>query len=526
MSLLLLLNTGAPPFPIAFRLDVDWDNDGDYLDANEDVTNDASMIETRRGRDYASQWTAQSVAGRLRATLINVDGKYSPDNASSPLFGKVLPGRRVRLRAPTAGAPVGGNVVLWTGYLDRIEPTSAPGRISTVELTASGPLITLANRKALYEPLQNRTTGYIINRLLNKPDAVILTQFPLIDTGQTTVPRWGIPEKTTLDAIRELERTELGFFSENPSDDPDQQFVFEDRHHRLKNDHLTARATWADTGAGGTIPFVDIRQRPWLDTIVNSVTVTVRGYTVDAPAVLWTHAGGPITIGPGQQVTVLATYPNSQAGATDGAWVDPWILPVAGTDFTVSGVAQSDIEVMILDLGMGRQATATSMIIRLRNNHAARTATISNLQARGTAVRRVAETRIVQEDTTSQNLYGIRAFDLPGPWIPDTATAEGYARYIVRRMKDPHPVLSITFRGSASATIQNECLTRQLSDRVTVNATGQSRLGVNADMFVESVAFRIRRDIWETTFDVSPADTETYWVLGVSRLGVDTRPAF
>ena len=85
-----------------YVLEVDWNGDGDFGDANEDITADMIDFETGRGRDFASQLTGRAVAGRLRATLLNTTGKYSPFNTGSPLTGNVLPGRKVRLRSTSS----------------------------------------------------------------------------------------------------------------------------------------------------------------------------------------------------------------------------------------------------------------------------------------------------------------------------------------------------------------------------------------------------------------------------------------
>ena len=50
---------------------VDWNNDGDYLDANDDVTGDALSLSWERGRDYASALLGESIAGRLSLVLLN-----------------------------------------------------------------------------------------------------------------------------------------------------------------------------------------------------------------------------------------------------------------------------------------------------------------------------------------------------------------------------------------------------------------------------------------------------------------------
>ena len=83
----------------SYTLLVDWNNDGDFTDANEDVTSDTLDISWERGRDYASALLGRSIAGKLTATLVNTAGKYSPSNTSSALTGKILPGRSVQLQA-------------------------------------------------------------------------------------------------------------------------------------------------------------------------------------------------------------------------------------------------------------------------------------------------------------------------------------------------------------------------------------------------------------------------------------------
>ena len=83
----------------SYTLLVDWNNDGDFSDANEDVTSEVLNLSWERGRDYASQLQGKSISGKLTATLVNTGGKYSPSNTSSALTGNILPARTVRLLA-------------------------------------------------------------------------------------------------------------------------------------------------------------------------------------------------------------------------------------------------------------------------------------------------------------------------------------------------------------------------------------------------------------------------------------------
>lgn len=86
-----------------YQLAVDWDNDGTFGEAEDDISADVLSLDAKRGRDYASQLTGRSVAGKLTAVLDNESQKYSSFNTGSPITGKVLPGRKVALRAGPYG---------------------------------------------------------------------------------------------------------------------------------------------------------------------------------------------------------------------------------------------------------------------------------------------------------------------------------------------------------------------------------------------------------------------------------------
>ena len=75
---------------------VDWNEDGDFSDAQEDVTSDVLGLSLEHFRDLASDHIE---ASRLELELKNDGHKYSPPNSGSPLYGNLKPGRKVWLRA-------------------------------------------------------------------------------------------------------------------------------------------------------------------------------------------------------------------------------------------------------------------------------------------------------------------------------------------------------------------------------------------------------------------------------------------
>ena len=105
----------------SWKVEIDWNNDGDWGDTGEDVTarvlNNPGIV-VERGRDQIRA-LAPPMAGRCDFALNNASKDYSPEYASGPLYGNLLPGRAVRVRA-TAPSATG----LWGGHLNPPPPAA------------------------------------------------------------------------------------------------------------------------------------------------------------------------------------------------------------------------------------------------------------------------------------------------------------------------------------------------------------------------------------------------------------------
>ncbi len=483
----------------SFVLEVDWSNDGDWGDANEDITGDTWDVETFRGRDHASQLTGRSVAGSLVATLDNTDGKYSPLNTGSPLSGKLVPNRKVRLRAtaPTAAT-------LWTGYLTRIVPGRIADGAPIATLEAHGSLGWVAGRKTTPTGSGGATTDTHITTILD--DIGFPAGDRTIATGQSTTGRWHVEDRQALNALREIEETELGFIFEDLAG----KVVFEDRHHRLKSDHLSSQATYSDAGAAA-LSYGAIEQADPLREIFNEIRATVQTYSVASAAVLWTLTGETPTLVAGESRSWWAKYPSTDTPG--GAYVEAWTTPVVGTDITQTGVANGDI-------GVSVSKFANAMQITITNNHASDTATLTLIQAKGTAVTRDNPIWVVAEDATSKTAYGERSFRLPGKYYASSDDAQGAVDYIISRYKDPLAVLTIVLSGNRDDAHLAQCVSREIGDRITVVAENRAELGIDEDFFVESISHRIGRGrSMVTTFTCAPASgDEGYFILDTSEL--------
>jgi hypothetical protein len=87
----------------SWQLLVDWNGDGDFLDANEDISAYYRTLEWSYGRNYASELTGLSTNGVLTVVLDNRSGIFSSFNAGSAIYGNILPRRKVQLKSTYSG---------------------------------------------------------------------------------------------------------------------------------------------------------------------------------------------------------------------------------------------------------------------------------------------------------------------------------------------------------------------------------------------------------------------------------------
>ncbi len=508
-----------------YKLLVDWNNDGDFTDTYDDITGNVQSIACSRGREKPITLPGVGLAGagQLTATLNNASGKFSAGNASSPIYGSIKPGRKVRLIATVSAV----DYTLWTGYLDKIEPSiDTVGAVATAQLSALGAISRLVD-KDVAPPASNSgaLTGSLVTSVLD--EAGIDSADYSVEAGKTTTSRWYVaPGTNALDAIRDLEDTEIGFLHENAAG----QIVFHDRHHRLTTAaSTTSQGTFSDAN-GASLGIAEIGQVDTQEQIVNEVTVSVPAFTVAAVGVLWTLTETGVEIGPGQTRQFIAEYPN--AGNSQGAYVSSWQTPVPGTDILSSNVdAATYLEVgtIFASTTAIRFKTPNKMRISIRNTHPVNTAVLTLVQAQGTAVTYSDAITVLSEDATSKTAHGRRSYDFTGPWLPNTTVAQTYADYLIAQYKNPVAALALTFSASRDSTHMAQAIGRALSDRITVTAANRSKLGLTAtDWIIERIEHRLDAlgADHKVALTVTPASAATFWILGTSALDTGTVLAF
>jgi hypothetical protein len=510
---------------------VDWNNDGDFTDSGDDISSDVIDLQWTRGRDYASQLEGKSISGKLTATLVNTDGKYSPSNASSALTGNILPGRTVKVQAGNSTFPATFPVafndgVRWQGKLDRILPTPSSVGIKTCKLTAFGILGYLNQFSPDVATQTSRRTDQAIGDVL---DAAGLTSAGdrSLDTGKTTISRFWTSNKSTIKALRLIEEAEAGFIKESKS----AQVVFENRTHRLtETTSTTSQATFSDA-SGASHTFQTIHQEDPLSTIINHVEAEARTYDTASVANLWTHpetGSASPTLAPGEAKTFEAMYPNPDSD-NKAMEVNAWTSPAATTDYLANTASDGSGTNKTSDISVSQAKTGEKMAITLTNSATGSDVFLTKIQARGTAVSTKNPCMVRAIDSTSKTAYGERKFKASTKWIPTTSEAQDWCDYYLSIFASPVEVLTMGINASDSANV-GQVLSRDISDRITVVANNDANLGINSDFFIETESHKVTNggSVHNVTWKLSPASGgySQFWVLGTGVLGTSTVPAF
>ena len=148
-----------------YKVEVDWDNDGGFLDANEDISADVKSISYSRGKD---EELGKASPGTLSIRVNNSDGKYSP-TLNTGIYTNLLPKRVIRVRTT---APAAYN--LFYGYIETITPH--PDLASQdCYISAIDGLDFLARHELDTILYKDKLTGYLVNEIVDSAYGNLLT---------------------------------------------------------------------------------------------------------------------------------------------------------------------------------------------------------------------------------------------------------------------------------------------------------------------------------------------------------------
>lgn len=448
----------------AYALGVDWNNDLDYADTGEQVFSrirDNAGLSCSRGRTQIRE-LAPPVVGRFDVDLKNTTRDYSTENASSPLAGNLLPGRRVDFRAVHSAT----TYRLWNGILDDI-PQHPVER--TVSLPCLGTLSRLAGKTVTTGAYQNITTDVAMGYVLDAAG------WPggerSLQTGKTTLAWWWLDGEDAFAALVRLMNTEGpgAIFYERG----DGYFVFENRHNRLTATRSTVvQGTFSDVTGAALHHGMAFELDAHLKDVINSVAIPVNLRTAQSLAQIWA-LGATLVVPAGASTQIVVS-------SSDGNPFTAAVAPVLTTDYTLIAGAAT----LTLDRTSGRSATLTVTA-------GAAGATITGLRVRAQLLTKV-EVRVVNTTDCAASIakFGVRPLsDSSYPIWPeiDLQTAQDFANAIASHYRDPRATAAISVFGRDDTHLA-QCLGREIGDRIHVKE-GQS--GLDSDMTIERIEHRL-----------------------------------
>lgn len=138
-------------------------------------------------------------------------------------------------------------------------------------------------------------------------------------------------------------------------------------------------------------------------------------------------------------------------------------------------------------------------------------------------ITRTGGTEQVATDTASQAAYFTRTYTKTLPMLTDVE-ALSLAQYIVGKYANPiFRYTSVTLDGQMDDALWVEMLSRVISERITIVERppgGAVPDVITQACYIEGVSHTITQDTWQTTFQLSAADSFQYWVLDSATLSV------
>lgn len=474
---------------ILWGIDVDWDNDGRYSGDNE-----ASYVvdfHSNRGRNGYLSISPDGDADGFEpvrvgtATLIldNTSRRYDPYNTSSDLYPNVQAGRYIRVRVAYGD---GVDHVIH-GRIKSITPNDNDGE-STVSIEIEDGMRQLQNTDTSI-PIQSsvRIDEGITQILedINYPGIFGAN----IETSTDVMDYWWATKRAASE-LRDLAQAELGQFFVAA----DGKATFYSRHH--------TQGTMDSFTSSDFLKNIDVPMPA--EVLRNYIKVYARPRTLQAAGVLWTLQDTPL-IAAGGSLTIWASYRHSSS--SDNVPALNVTAPVAMTDYIFNSAADGsgtnltgNFTVTLTDFG----TTAKIVIV----NNGASSAYPTLLQVQGQAITSPNPSLLIEEDATSQAVYGKALLTLQSDWIQSTALANDFANWLISFM--PNPQKFLTVRIEARPDVQ---FGFELFDQIELTIP---RLGVDGVIYrvagIEHRWMLSNGQAVQTTLTLEPAnDLSGYW---------------
>lgn len=416
---------------------IDWASDGVFGSASDDdprlarifpqgrSVNDDITADTHRF-DWSYGGSADHVSGTNpgRCTIVvqNDDGKYTPENTASALYGYLTPGKRVWIGLNADGTITGtGQTVygVFSGYIREIVPLVEDGATAFAEILCDDPTGLWVQRPVKVAADTDYTYGTLRQAVL----ADIGEGHTDLDNEPDTLPLAAADSDNALSVLGEIDKATGSRSWWNPGDSKEAfgAYTTRDRHHKL-GDAVDAAINSDDVQAISGY-------RVTLDNLVNYQQADVAPARFPAGIdTIWTYAEASFPVS--SKRTIWTQFDDFVKDAT--------------LDYTSTGGAVTSV---LTNFG-------TTAKIELWS---ASSSVIANLSIEGRMVQRDAAEAVTAEDAASQAAYGKRAgTTINSTYAGTTALAQGVADYAVWKFAQPRKRPGITQIHETSASLSRD----------------------------------------------------------------------
>ena len=490
-----------------WQVRIDWDNAGDYSHAEADVSGRiVSSISAARGYDFDSAVVGGQTPGQFSVTLDNSSGDYSYYNNASPLHGNLTSGCLVQLRSTWQGV----TRTRWTGYLTRIQPAADLGDLPTVSIQAQGILAYINQEEVRIPFIADALTSDAVTGILTAAGVPAAQQD--VATGQANIGAYFGGESgqgKPSDLLGLIESTEAGQGYEDASGG----YVWKDRWHRLLN--RISVATYSDTAGAGRLYVRDAEHDDPLDSLYSQFEAAIQQYeAVPGDNQIVYTLGAALSIDPGQTTKVDARFTTGQ----DFIGVANWGAPLITANSIVTGMGR--------DLSSQLTVTVTPFThvaeVSIENTSDS-PVYITAMQISGQRLRKGSDGAVRAESAALQQLVGRRLFPQK-PVFADPVQARYWTEWRRVIYEAVEPVVTVEVLAFRDDDHLLATLQREITDRITLDLTGDTKLDIDGDFFIEAIADGIDLDGTLTTRYkcVSAGPYNNYAITDLSETDRDT----
>lgn len=246
-----------------FVLDTDLLDTGRLGYLSTDVTSYVRSVSCKRGK---STNLDRFTAGQLSVVFDNRDRTFDPSYVSSPLYGAIVPRRRIRFYAGYDSNSLHSQFV---GFIDDWNFDYDVSGDSTATASASDAFTVLANQNVtLTTPTQEDSDARILRVLTNSQVAWPLEDY--FETGAAGICNTVSYSGNALDYLLQVAESEQGLLYVNRSG----VLTFLGWNYFTTPAGVTADLPFSDSGTSTVLPFSALETNYGTEQLYNYVTVT------------------------------------------------------------------------------------------------------------------------------------------------------------------------------------------------------------------------------------------------------------